>query len=143
MENEPFYYLVELWTYDSRNLCSKKRFIFQAALWAPMRHGGFNTFNCNIKSNREFGAKFLQVRFNFRIVKYCWEYNLEYFGWVALFLPIFKIQEIKLSKPCKNLTTNVKTHLIEIVFTNTKVSMWKTFITRDFFFVVLPLLQRN
>ena len=41
-ENEPFYYhpMAELWNYDSRNLCSKKRFIFRAFLW----HDGF--INC-------------------------------------------------------------------------------------------------
>jgi len=34
--------LAELWSYDSRNLCSENKFIFWATLWPSISHGGFS-----------------------------------------------------------------------------------------------------
>ena len=33
--------MVQLWSYDSRNLCSKKRFIFRAPLWSLLKTDDF------------------------------------------------------------------------------------------------------
>ena len=38
----PFTSLVELWLYDSRNLCSKKDLFFEHIYGPPINHGGFS-----------------------------------------------------------------------------------------------------
>ena len=47
-----FTILVELWYYDSRNLCSKKRFIFWAPLWSVLKRNDFSLCEHLYRSNQ-------------------------------------------------------------------------------------------
>ena len=56
--------LVELWNYDSHNLCSKKGLFFRAPLWAPISHGGFSIYVMS-----KLRGRFLQLCGLLRIYK--------------------------------------------------------------------------